>query len=75
MNEHKFIKTLQDRANEQEKLIRTMPLPKVFFSVSFWFGDHPWRILLPVAFIITSIFRITLGRPYDDFILKIFGKL
>ena len=75
MNEREFIKKLQERAREQEKLIKSMPMPRVFSSVSFWFGNHPWRILVPIAIILTLIFHLAYGKPYDDFILKLFGKL
>jgi hypothetical protein len=75
MNEREFIKKLQERAKEQEKLIQDMPMHKVFSSISVWFGNHPWRILVPVAIILTLIFYFTFGKPYDDFILKLFGKL
>lgn len=75
MNEHEFIKTLQERAKEQEKLIRDMPMHRVFYSISFWFGNHPWRILVPLAIIITLALRLIYGKPYDDFVLNIFGKL
>jgi hypothetical protein len=75
MNEQDFIKKLQERAKEQEKLIKDMPMHNVFSSISFWFGNHPWRILVPLAIILTIFFRLSLGKPYDDFILKIFGKL
>jgi hypothetical protein len=75
MNEHAFIQELQQRAKEQEKIIRAMPMPKLFSSISFWFGNHPWRLLVPFAIILTIILRLTFGKPYDDFILKIFGKM
>ena len=75
MNEHEFIKTLEERAKEQEKLIRGMVLPKVFTTISFWLGNHPWRILIPLAIIITLILHGVFGKRYDEFILKIFGKL
>ena len=75
MNEREFIKALKERANEQERLIKSMPFPKVFASISFWFGNHPWRILIPLAFVLTLIFHGILGKRYDEFILKIFGKL
>jgi hypothetical protein len=75
MNEREFIKTLQERSKEQEKLITSMPLPKVFSSVSLWFGNHPWRILIPLSIIITIILHLIFGIRYDEFILKIFGKL
>ena len=75
MNEHAFIQQLQQRAKEQEKLIHDMPMHKVFASISFWFGNHPWRILVPLAIILTIILHLFFGKPYDDFILKIFGKM
>jgi len=75
MNEQQFLKKLQARAQEQEKVIKGMFLPNLFTSISFWFGDHPWRILIPLAFILTLIFHYSLGHRYDEFILKIFGKL
>lgn len=75
MNEQKFLNKLQARAQEQEKIIKGMFLPRLFTSVSFWFGNHPWRILIPLAFILTLIFHNILGKRYDEFILKIFGKL
>lgn len=75
MNEHEFIKTLEERAKEQEKIIKGMLLPKLFVTVSFWLGEHPWRLLIPLAFVFTLIFDAVLGKSYIDFILKIFGKL
>jgi hypothetical protein len=75
MNEQQFLKRLQERAQEQEKIIKGMFLPKFFTSVSFWLGNHPWRILIPLAFILTLIFHGILGVKYDEFILKIFGKI
>lgn len=75
MNEREFIKALEERAKEQEKLIRGMILPKVFTTISFWLGNHPWRILIPLSIIITLILNGIFGKRYDEFILKIFGKL
>lgn len=75
MNESEFLKTLEERAKEQEKIIKGMVLPKLFMSVSFWLGKHPWRILVPIAIITTLTLHGIFGRRYDEFILKIFGKL
>lgn len=75
MNEREFIKKLQERTKEQEKLIKDMPMPRVFSSVSIWLGNHPWRILVPIAIVLTLVFHLSFGKPYDEFILKIFGKL
>jgi hypothetical protein len=75
MNEQQFLKKLEERAREQERIIKGMFFPKLFTSVSFWLGNHPWRILIPLAFILTLIFHYSLGTRYDEFVLKIFGKL
>ena len=75
MNEQQFLKKLQARAQEQEKIIKGMFFPKLFTSIGFWLGDHPWRILIPLALIFTLILHYTLGRGYDELILKIFGKI
>ena len=73
MNEREFLRKLQDRAKEQEKLINDMVFPRLFKAVSLWFGNHPWRLLIPLAFIFTLIFHGFIGKPYDDLILRIFG--
>jgi len=75
MNEHEFIKTLEQRAKEQEKIIKGMILPGMFAGISSWLGEHPWKILIPIAFIFTLILRSLFEKTYDEFILKIFGKL
>lgn len=75
MKQHEFLKILEERAIEQEKLINDMIFPKVFASVALWLGNHPWRLFIPISVILTLILHITLGKNYDEFILKIFGKL
>jgi len=75
MNEREFIKTLEERAKEQEKIINGAVLPQVFITISFWLGNHPWKIIIPLSIILTSIFHGILGKRYDEFILKIFGKV
>jgi hypothetical protein len=75
MNEREFLKQLEQRAKEQEIIIKGMLFPKVFTQVTFWLGNHPWRLIVPVAIILTLIFHFMLGIRYDEFILKIFGKL
>ncbi len=75
MNEREFIKTLQERAREQEKLITSMPLPRIFSSVSLWFGNHPWRIVIPFSLILTLVLWAIFGKSYENLILTVFGKL
>jgi hypothetical protein len=73
MNEREFLNTLQQRAKEQEKLMNDMVFPGVFKTVSSWLGNHPWRILIPLAFIFSILFHGLIGKAYDDLILRIFG--
>jgi hypothetical protein len=73
MNEHEFLQKLQQRAKEQEKIINDMVFPGIFTTVSIWLGNHPWRILIPLAFIFSLIFHAVIGKPYDNLILRIFG--
>ncbi len=73
MNEHDFLSQLQKRAKEQEKIINDMVFPGVFAAVSYWLGNHPWRLLIPLAFIVTLIFHFAFGTPYGNLILRIFG--
>ena len=75
MNEHEFLKKLETRAIEQKQLIDRMPTPTMFYTLGFWLGDHPWRILIPVAVLLTLLFRQTFGDRYIDIILWIFGGL
>jgi hypothetical protein len=73
MNEREFLSQLQERAREQEKLMHDMVFPRVFTAVSIWLGNHPWRILIPLAFIFSIVFHGFIGKPYDDLIMRIFG--
>lgn len=73
MKEHDFIKQLEQRAKEQEKIMKGMVMPKMFSTISIWFGNHPWRILIPLSFILSLIFHFGFGIHYDNIILRIFG--
>lgn len=75
MNEREFLQKLQARAKEQEDLMKRVPSPKLFFKISLWLGRHPWRMLIPLAFIISLCLRGLVGSGYSDFILLIFRKI
>jgi len=75
MNEREFLQKLQQRAVEQEHLMKGVPLPGIFLKISLWLGRHPWRILIPLAFIISLLLRNIFGSRYIDFILLIFRKI
>lgn len=73
MNEKEFLQKLEKRAQEQEQILSHMPLQRSFMLVSLWLGRHPWRILIPIAALLTLFFRLTFGYHYYELILKIFG--
>ena len=75
MNENEFIVLLQKRAQEQEALISRIPLPGVFLRVIAWLGKHPWRLLIPLAFVISVFLHILFGSVYTNLILQIFRWL
>lgn len=72
MKEHDFLLELQKRAKEQEKIIKDMPMPKVFSAASLWLGVHPWRFIIPMSFLISILLRAVLGESYTNFVLSIF---
>jgi hypothetical protein len=73
MNEHDFLKKLQQRATEQEKIMSDMPFAHAFTVISTYLGVHPWRILIPIAFAITILLQISFGETYDNLVLRILG--
>jgi hypothetical protein len=75
MNEREFLLKLQERAKEQEKLMHHMPFPQIFTLIIEWFGNHPWRILIPFAFILSLVFHSIFGQRYVSLVLRIFGGL
>jgi len=74
MKESDFILQLKTRAKEQEKLMQSLSYPKVFWFISKWLGDHPWRYLIPLAFFISILLRVIFTTTYTDYILRIFSR-
>ena len=72
MNEHDFILKVEEGAREQEQAIATIPF---FAFVAKWLSVHPWRYLIPLAFLLTLLFRWIMGGSYTDFILWLFKEL
>jgi hypothetical protein len=72
MNEREFLLQLQKRAHEQKRTMDTVPFPKFFSFVIEWLSVHPWRYLIPLAFLLSFILRAVLGEHYTDFILRLF---
>lgn len=75
MNEREFLRQLQERAREQKRTMDAVPFPKVFSFVVEWLSIHPWRYLIPLAFLISFILRGVFGEAYTNFILWLFSRL
>ena len=75
MNEVEFLSLLKERAREQKRTMSAVPFPKVFSFIIEWLSVHPWRYLIPLAFLVSFILRGIIGQSYTDFILGIFSKL
>lgn len=75
MKQRDFVAILQERAQEQKKAMDAVPFPKIFAFVIEWLSDHPWRFLIPLAFLISLAFRGIIGHNYTNFVLQIFRSL
>lgn len=75
MQERDFVQLLQERARQQKKAMDAVPFPKFFAFVIGWLSDHPWRFLIPLAFLISLLLRGVIGHAYTDFVLLIFRSI
>jgi len=75
MQERDFVQLLQERAREQKKAIEQVPFPKFFAFAIVWLSDHPWRYLIPLAFIVSLVLRGIIGYEYTNFVLALFRGL
>lgn len=72
-NEINFLEKLEQKAEEQRKLVGTEILPNWARGIGEWLVINPWRVLVPLACIIYLGLRITLGADFREFILGLFG--
>lgn len=75
MDEREFLQQLQNRAKEQERAMHAVPFPKLFTFIAEWLSNHPWRFLIPLAFIISVLLRNIIGSAYTDKVLAFFRWL
>ncbi len=75
MQEHDFVQLLQERARSQKKELDAVPFPKFFSFVLARLSNHPWRFLIPLAFIVSLILRGIIGYEYTNFVLWIFRSI
>ncbi len=72
MNEREFLIVLKARAQEQKKAMHAVPFPTVFAFVVEWLSHHPWRFLIPLAFLLSLLIRGIVGPHYTELILRLF---
>lgn len=72
MEEREFVSLLQKRVKEQHDLIEELPFPRVFAVITRWLSDHPWRYLIPLAFLLTLLMRNIIGSNFTDLVLRFF---
>jgi hypothetical protein len=72
MQERDFVQLLQERAREQKRAMDQVPFPKFYAFVIEWLSVHPWRYLIPLAFIVSLILRGVIGHAYTDSVLGLF---
>ena len=75
MQERDFVQLLQERAREQKKAMDQVPFPKFFAFAINWLSDHPWRYLIPLAFLISLALRGIIGHTYTNFVLSLFRAI
>ena len=75
MEENDFLNKLQIRAREQRTIITHSPYPKVFLFVTDWLSNHPWRYLIPLAFLLSLLLRLIFGYGYINFVLWLFTRV
>ena len=73
MKETTFIRELELRAIEQQRLVQTELIPAWARGLGDWLAVNPWRVLVPGASIVYFVLRIMLGTEYREFILGLFG--
>lgn len=71
--EHSFIKELEDKAKEQQRLVQTELIPSWARGLGGWLAVNPWRVLVPLSAFAYGLLRMAYGTNYREFILGLFG--
>lgn len=68
-----FLQELEDRAQQQRRLVNTEMIPDWARGVGWWLAVNPWRVIVPIAVMCYLFLRILIGLPYSEFVLGLFG--
>lgn len=72
-SESSFIKELENRSVERQRLVQTELIPNWAKGLGNWLAVNPWRVLIPLSAVIYVVVRIILGIEYRELILGLFG--
>lgn len=75
MKQDKFLQELLKRAEEQQVVLHDVPVPGVFLWVGKKFGEYPWKIFIPLSVVMAIVLHLGFGKPFDEWILWLFGAL
>lgn len=71
--ENEFITQLEEKAREQQKLVRTEILPSWAKGVGGWLVVNPWRVLVPLSGLGYLFLRGAGGVWMRESVLALFG--
>lgn len=71
--ETEFLRELEQRASEEQRLLGTEVLPRWARGLGDWLVVNPWRVLVPIAVIVYALLRVAWGVSMSEFILGLFG--
>jgi len=71
--ESDFLLKLEQRAEEQKRIVKTEILPRWAVGIGEWLVVNPWRMLAPLALLAYGIWRMAYGVNAREIILGIFG--
>jgi hypothetical protein len=71
--ESSFIKELESKSQEQQRLVQTELIPEWAKGLGDWLAVNPWRVLVPMSTMVYVILRIVYGNNFREFILGLFG--
>jgi hypothetical protein len=73
-----FYEELRRRLEENQRLYRG-DFPFVVFDTPFgkfvasYLGVNPWKVLMPISFVVVVFFRVLLGRAFSELVLRVLG--
>lgn len=71
--ERDFLKELEEKASEQQRLVKTEMIPNWAKGIGDWLVINPWRVLIPLAGMCYIVIRMMYGVQFREFILGLFG--